>query len=83
MLKYRSGVKRAILGALMSSPNATDAEVCRLLDAEGTEELPVGWRSRREDRLFFLAYATPATRRKVEIAISKIRRDLRDRGLLK
>lgn len=82
MLKYRSGIKRAILGALTRNPTATDAEVCRLLDADGGEELPAGWRSRKEDRLFFGAYANQRTKRKIEIAISKIRRDLRDRGLL-
>jgi hypothetical protein len=82
MLKYRSGIKRAILGALMKTPTATDAEVCRSLDADGGEELPAGWRSRKEDRSFFPAYTNPRTRRKIEIAISKIRRDLRDRGLL-
>ena len=83
MLKYRSGIKLAILGALMKTPTATDAEVCRSLDADGGEELPAGWRSgKKEDRSFFLAYTNPRTRRKIEIAISKIRRDLRDRGLL-
>ena len=82
MLKYRSGLKRAILGVLTRNPDATDAEVCRVLDADGGEELPARWRGRKEDRLFFQAYANPTTKRKVEIAISKIRRDLRDRGLL-
>lgn len=83
MLKYRSGIKRAILGALTKNPTATDVEVCRLLDADGAEDLPAGWKTRKEDRSFFVAYASPRTKRKVEIAISKIRRDLRDRGLLR
>jgi hypothetical protein len=82
MLKYRSGIKRAILGALTKNPTATDAEVCRSLDADGGENLPLGWKIRKEDRSFFAAYATLPTKRKIEIAISKIRRDLRDRGLL-
>jgi hypothetical protein len=82
MLKYRSGIKRAILGALTRTPTATDAEVCRSLDADGGEELPGGWRSRKEDRSFFVAYTNSRTKRKIEIAISKIRRDLRERGLL-
>ncbi len=82
MLRYRSGVKRAILGALTKNPTATDAEVCRFLDADGGEELPRGWRNQKEDRSFFAAYRNPRTKRKIEIAISKIRRDLRDRGLL-
>jgi hypothetical protein len=82
MLKYRSGIKRAILGALTKKPIATDAEVCRILDEDGGEDLPQGWKNRKEDRLFFDAYRNPRTKRKVEIAISKIRRDLRDRGLL-
>ena len=82
MLKYRSGIKRAILGALTQAPTATDAEICRSLDADGGEELPVGWKSRKEDRSFFRAYTDLRSKRKIEIAISKIRRDLRDRGLL-
>lgn len=82
LLKYRSGIKSAILLALTKNPRATDAEVCRLLDADGGEELPIGWRKRREDRSFFDAYTEPPTKRKIEIVISKIRRDLRDRGLL-
>lgn len=82
MLKYRSGIKRAILVALTKNPTATDVEVCRLLDADGAEDLPAGWKTRKEDRSFFDAYANPRTKRKVEIAISKIRRDLRDRGFL-
>jgi hypothetical protein len=82
MLKYRSGIKRAILGALTRNPTATDAEVCRILDADGNEELPAGWKSRKGDRLFFVAYANQSTKRKIEIAISKIRRDLRVRGFL-
>jgi hypothetical protein len=82
MLKYRSGIKRAILGALTKNPTATDAEVCRSLDADGGEDLPPGWKTRKEDRSFFAAYATLRTKRKIEIAISKVRSDLRDRGLL-
>jgi hypothetical protein len=82
LLKYRSGIKRAILRALTDNPVATDAQVCRSLDADGGEELPAGWRRRKDDRSFFDAYANPETKRKVEIAISKIRRDLRDRKLL-
>lgn len=82
ILKYRSGIKLAILGALMKNPNASDAAICRSLDADGGEELPAGWKTRKEDRSFFGAYTNPRTKRKVEIAVSKIRRDLRDRGLL-
>jgi hypothetical protein len=82
MLKYRSGIKRAILGALTHNPRATDAEVCRSLDADGGEELPPGWRTRKDDRSFYDAYARTRTRRKIEITISKVRRDLRIRGLL-
>jgi hypothetical protein len=75
-------MKSAILRAIMNNPFATDAEVCRFLDADGGEDLPNGWKKRTEDRSFLGAYASPRTRRKIEIAISKIRKDLRDRGLL-
>jgi hypothetical protein len=66
----------------MDNPVATDADVCRFLDADGGEELPDGWKKRMQDRSFSDAYASPRTRRKIGIAISKIRKDLRDRGLL-
>lgn len=83
LLKYRSGIKRSILRALAENPQATDAQVCRFLDADGGEELPAGWKNRKEDRSFFAAYANLQTKHKIEIAISKIRRDLRERALLK
>jgi hypothetical protein len=82
LLNYRSRIKSAILTAITKNPRATDADVCRSLDADGGEELPIGWKERREDRSFFDAYTKPRTKRKIEIAISKIRRDLRGRGLL-
>jgi hypothetical protein len=82
LLKYRSRIKLAILLALTKNPRAADVEVCRFLDADGGEELPIGWRNRREDRSFFDAYKRPPTKRNIEIAISKVRRDLRDRGFL-
>jgi hypothetical protein len=82
LLQYKSGVKRAILAALTMSPKATDAQICRSLDAEGAQELPPGWKNRPADRSFFDAYSSPSTRHKVENAISKVRRDLRERGFL-
>jgi hypothetical protein len=82
LLQYRSGVKRAILVALTKTPTATDADICRTLDADGTEELPTTWRSRSADRSFFVAYSDRRTRHRIEVAISKMRRDLRQRGLL-
>jgi hypothetical protein len=55
--KYRSAVKRAILIQLTQNPRATDSEICRGLDADGSVELPEGWRVRPQDRLFFDAYS--------------------------
>jgi hypothetical protein len=82
MSKYRSALKRAILVQISQTPRATDLEICRGLDADGAVELPSTWRVRAGDRLFAGAYSNPSTRRKVEIAISKIRADLRNKGLL-
>jgi hypothetical protein len=82
MSKYRSALKRAVLAQISQNPSATDLEICRGLDADGAVELPSTWRVRAGDRLFAGAYSNPGTRRKVEIAISKIRADLRNKGLL-
>jgi hypothetical protein len=82
MSKYRSALKRAILVQISQTPSATDLEICRGLDADGAVELPSTWRVRPGDRLFAGAYSNPGTRRRVEIAISKIRGDLRNKGLL-
>ena len=80
--KYRSEVKRAILMQISQNPKATDLEICRGLDADGAVELPPSWKPRAGDRLFAGAYSHPGTKRRVEIAISKIRADLRNNGLL-
>ena len=80
--KYRSAVKRAILIQLTQNPRATDSEICRGLDADGSVELPEGWRVRPQDRLFFDAYSDAGRKHNVETAISKVRQDLRKKGLL-
>jgi hypothetical protein len=82
MSKYRSALKRAVLMQISQNPSASDLEICRGLDADGGVELPSTWRVHAGDRLFAGAYSNPGTRRKVEIAISKIRADLRNKGLL-
>jgi hypothetical protein len=81
-LKFRSEIKRAILIQLTKNPSATDAEVCRGLDADGAVELPATWRSKPADRHFFDAYSKPHTRHKIENVISRVRGYLRQRGLL-
>jgi hypothetical protein len=58
---------------LIKKPKATDLEICRGLDADGAVELPSSWKVRAGDWLFAEAYSNPRTRRKVEIAISKVR----------
>jgi hypothetical protein len=82
LLKYRSEVKRAILIQLAQNPRATDLEICRGLDADGSLELPQSWRGNSTDRGFFDAYSDISRRHNVEAAISKVRRDLREQGLL-
>jgi hypothetical protein len=82
LLKYRSEVKRAVLIQLTQSPRATDLEICRALDGDGAVDLPKTWKSAPGDRLFVDAYRDPSRRHGIEIAISKVRADLRKRGLL-
>ena len=74
-LKYRSTLKRAISHQLIMNPTATDGEVCRGLDEDGTAVLPENWRCRPEDRSFFDAFCNPKKRHMIEVAISKIRHD--------
>jgi hypothetical protein len=80
--EYKSALKRAILIQLTQNPEATDVQVCRGLDAEGSVELPPSWRTNSTDRLFEKGYRNQAVRRKIEVAISKVRMDLRKNGLL-
>jgi hypothetical protein len=83
LLEYRSETKRAILVQLTKKPKATDLEVCRGLDADGAAELPVSWRPNSSgDRLFANSYMDRSTRGKIERTISKVRADMRARGLL-
>jgi len=79
---YRSGIKRAILIQLTINPGASDLEVCRGLDADGSIDLPKTWQAEKKDRSFVAAYSNRLSRRRVEIVISKVRTDLRKRGLL-
>jgi hypothetical protein len=80
---YRSELKRVILTQLALNPKATDVEICRGLDADGSVELPSSWKSKVSDRGFFDAYSDVVRRHKVEVTISKVRKDLRKQGLLK
>ena len=79
---YRSAIKRAILIQLTIKPSASDLEVCRGMDADGSIDLPTAWQAEKRDRSFVAAYSNPLSRRRVEVAISKVRTDLRKRGLL-
>ena len=81
-LNYRSSLKRSILVQLTRKPQASDLEICRALDEDGAEELPPSWRTKENARSFVAAYRNSHARRKVEISISKIRSDLRKRGVL-
>lgn len=79
-LGYRSTLKRAIALIFINNPKASDLEVCRGLDADGAVELPKTWSIER-NRRFDIAYKNSVVRRRIEIAISKVRTDLRGRGL--
>ena len=74
--RYKSGLKRAIANALVKNPNASALELCRSIDEDGTTELD------GKDRTLEAGYMDPKRRPKLETTISKVRRDLRERGLL-
>lgn len=78
-LNYRSREKRAIFAELTKNPNATDLEVCRALDEDGFE-LPDSLKS-GGNRLFDIAYKGNGKHR-LEIIISKVRTDMREKGLM-
>lgn len=83
-LNYRSEVKRAILIQLTKKPRATMLEICRALDADGAVDLPAAWKRKREDkdRMFVEAYLDPNRQHKVEVTISRVRSEMRRKGLL-
>jgi len=78
---YRSHVKRAIELALLKNPTATDLEVCRTLDADGSVPLPKNWKPQPADRSFVQAYRDSRTQNRVEVTISTVRKDLRKVGI--
>ena len=80
--KYRSEVKRQIVIQLARNPKATDLDICRGLDADGSVEIPAGWQAKPGDRLYADAYMNPSGRTKIQVMISKIRKDLRNGALL-
>jgi hypothetical protein len=47
---YRSKVKRFIQSYLLSTPDATDREICESLDEDGGCELPESWKTNPNDR---------------------------------
>ncbi|NYF88896.1 hypothetical protein RBB79_05105 [Tunturiibacter empetritectus] len=80
---YRSEIKRAILIQLTKNPDASDLNICRGLDADGAVEMPKTWSNGRPgERQFVNAYRDASRRRKIEVAISKVRGDLRKQGLM-
>lgn len=81
-VNYASGLKRAIALLLSISPDASDLQICRSLDEDGAIELPTSWTT-GANRLFEIAYKDPNHRRKVEIMISKVRTQMREKGLLR
>ena len=78
-LNYRSELKRAISVELTRRPHATDLDICRALDSEGVVELPENLTT-NGDRLFQNAYMGSG-RHKLENPISRVRTDMRKRGL--
>jgi hypothetical protein len=82
LLKYRSKIKRAILIQITTNPGASDLEICKAFDVNGFPGLPKTWQRLPGDLSFVQAYKDPGRKHRIEIAISKIRADLRKRELL-
>ncbi|HEY4930055.1 MAG TPA: hypothetical protein VII23_00660 [Terriglobales bacterium] len=86
-LNYRSHLRIAVWSQLVKNPRATDLDICRGLDFDGDVKLPMGWRRKSfkhsvsQDYLFKEAYGDPQQRKKIHSLISKVRRDMRNRGL--
>jgi hypothetical protein len=80
-LTFRSEMKRAIALLLSIDPDASDLEICRRFDDDGAVELPDSWRS-DDNRFFELAYKDPQHKPKIEKMISKVRTEMRRKGLL-
>jgi len=81
-LAYRSELKRAVSLVLVILPGATDLDICRRLDADGGIELPSALTNACGDRLFVSAYKDPQRRHRLEVTFSRVRKDMRDKGLL-
>ena len=81
-LAYQSAIKRAILMQLLANHGATGIDICRGLDAAGDVGLPEKWKTPGNDRLFAGAYRRRIIRPRIDVTISKIRADMRKRGLI-
>jgi hypothetical protein len=73
---YRSELRRAIATALTKRPNATDLEICKSIDQDGTAEVS------GRDRTLTSAYMDPKRKPGIQTTIIKLLHDLRKRGLL-
>jgi hypothetical protein len=82
-LNYRSELKRAVALLLIKDPNVSDLNICRGLDADGAVELPQSLTGDGQRRLFIAAYKDPRHRHRLETTFSRVRRNMRDKGLLK
>lgn len=67
---------------LIIIPGATDLDICRRLDADGGVNLPLALTNGRRDRLFVSVYMDPQRRHRLEVTFSRVRKDMRDKGLL-
>jgi len=81
-LDYRSELKRAVSLVLVINPSATDLDICRRLDADGGVDLPLALTNAGRARLFVTAYKDPQLRHRLEVTFSRVRKDMRGKGLL-
>src|SRR5438067_11854211 len=76
---YRSPLKRAIRAFLAQEPQLRDMELCCRLDEQGVE-VPKSMQA--AEGTFESAYRDPKIKPKLASAISKVRRQLRNDGIL-
>ena len=77
---YQSKIKQAIQGVLSRKPLASDLEVVRELDKR-EEKLPRGWKKTPDSCFFAETYLDRGLRHRIETEISKVRGDMRKRGI--
>jgi len=76
-LAYRSELKRAVSLVLVILPRATDLDICRRLDGDGSIDLPSALTNAGRDQPFVSAYRDPQRRHRLQVTFSRVRKNVR------